>query len=181
MRLTTSIADCTLRPWQADDRASLVRHANDRDVWRNLVDTFPHPYTDADARAWIDVATTNGPDLHWAIDRAGEAIGGISAIAGSGVFRATAQIGYWLGRAHWGQGVATACLIALVDHLATLRRFARLEARVFAWNAASMRVLEHAGFGRDALLRRSVIKDGALIDSVVYARLLDSFSLTNPS
>jgi ribosomal-protein-alanine N-acetyltransferase len=47
----------------------------------------------------------------------------------------------------------------------------RLEASVFAWNPASMRVLEKCGFAREGVLRRSVLKDGQLIDSVVYARV----------
>jgi RimJ/RimL family protein N-acetyltransferase len=47
----------------------------------------------------------------------------------------------------------------------------RLEARVYAWNPASMRVLEKSGFVREALLRCSVFKDGEVIDSVLYARV----------
>jgi len=34
-----------LRPWRQSDRFSLIRYANDREVWRNLRDVFPHPYT----------------------------------------------------------------------------------------------------------------------------------------
>ena len=49
---------------------------------------------------------------------------------------------------------------------------ARLQAPVFAWNPASMRVLEKVGFHREAVLRKSVFKDGQLIDSVLYALIL---------
>ena len=48
---------------------------------------------------------------------------------------------------------------------------ARLEAPVFEWNAASMRVLEKCGFTKEGVLRRSVFKDGEIIDSVMYARV----------
>jgi len=44
---------------------------------------------------------------------------------------------------------------------------------VFEWNPSSMRVLEKLGFERVALLRKSVTKDGQLIDSVMYSRLLN--------
>ena len=37
---------CSLRPWRESDLDSLVRHANDREVWLMLRDRFPHPYTD---------------------------------------------------------------------------------------------------------------------------------------
>jgi ribosomal-protein-alanine N-acetyltransferase len=42
---------------------------------------------------------------------------------------------------------------------------------VFEWNPASMRVLENAGFRRDAVLRCAATKDGCLIDTVLYARV----------
>jgi len=42
---------------------------------------------------------------------------------------------------------------------------------VFAWNPASMRVLEKSGFEREALLRSAATKDGQLIDTVLYARV----------
>jgi RimJ/RimL family protein N-acetyltransferase len=46
----------------------------------------------------------------------------------------------------------------------------RLEARVFSWNDASMRVLEKCGFRREALLEKRIVKDGMVLDEVVYAR-----------
>ncbi len=45
---------CVIRPWQRGDELSLVRHANNWNVWINLRDRFPHPYTMTDAHAWID-------------------------------------------------------------------------------------------------------------------------------
>src|SRR5438093_1238886 len=49
---------CQIRAWRPGDRAALVRHANNREVWRMLHDQFPHPYTAADAAAWIALALT---------------------------------------------------------------------------------------------------------------------------
>jgi RimJ/RimL family protein N-acetyltransferase len=48
----------------------------------------------------------------------------------------------------------------------------RLEAHVFEWNPASMRVLEKCGFVREGVLRRSIFKDGQVIDQILYARVL---------
>jgi len=44
---------CVVRDWSRSDKESLVRHANNRNVWRNLTHLFPHPYTDANADAWL--------------------------------------------------------------------------------------------------------------------------------
>lgn len=167
-------ASCCLRPWAQDDKAALVRHANNRQVWRHLADIFPHPYTEADADFWIDFARQAEPSIHLAIEFEGQAVGGAGIISGEDNFQYTGQFGYWLGQACWGQGLATAAARALVQHAFAHTPLIRLEARVFAWNAASMRVLEKAGFIREGLHRKSVNKDGQIIDSVMYALVRDA-------
>lgn len=171
--LHTEIPGCTLRPWRHEDEAALLRHANNRKVWRNLTERFPHPYTEADAKAWFAIAAQASASVHLAIDLDGEAMGGIGLIAGEGITRYTAQFGYWLGEAHWGRGIATAAARAMVSFAFAHTDFVRLEAPVFAWNPASMRVLEKTGFQREALLKRSVFRDGQIIDAVLYATVRD--------
>lgn len=171
-QLPTALPGCVLRPWRPADKADLVRHANNRRVWRNMTHTFPHPYTDDDADLWLQIGANPGASIQLAIDVEGQAVGGIGAIAGEGIYAATALFGYWLGEAYWGRGIATAAATALTTRIAGERLFARLEAQVFEWNPASMRVLEKAGFEREAVLRCGATKDGTLIDTVLYARVL---------
>jgi ribosomal-protein-alanine N-acetyltransferase len=172
VHLPTALSGCVLRPWRAADREDLIREANNRKVWRNMTHTFPHPYTQRDADLWLAIAADPGPSIQLAIDMEGRAVGGIGVIAGEGIFASTAQFGYWLGEAHWGRGIASAAATALAERLARERLFARLEAQVFPWNPASMRVLEKAGFEREAVLRCAATKDGYLIDTVLYARVI---------
>ena len=169
MVIPTSDPNCVLRPWREGDQEALVRHANNRRVWRNLTHTFPHPYTLADAEHWLSIANADPRSVHLAIELQGQAIGGVGAIAGTGISVATADFGYWLGESFWGRGLATTAASAFKEHLVQSKRFARLQAPVFAWNPASMRVLEKVGFLREGVLRNSVTKDGELIDSVMYA------------
>lgn len=171
MNLATELSDVRLRPWRRDDAPALLRHADDRRVWRNLAESFPHPYTAADAERWFEVAAQPGPSLRLAIERAGEAVGSIGVEARNGEQRHTGHVGYWLGQPHWGGGIATAALRALVTELFDQGRFERLETTVYAWNPASMRVLEKSGFAREGVLRRSIFKDGEFVDSVLYAAL----------
>ena len=169
--LPTAIPGCVLRAWRAGDKPDLIRHANNRRVWRNMTHSFPHPYTAADADLWLAIAANAGASLQLAIEVGGEAAGGIGAIAGEGIFSSTAQFGYWLGEEHWGRGIASAAARALADRIGSEGLFARLEAQVFEWNPASMRVLEKAGFQRDAVLHCAATKDGRLIDTVLYSRV----------
>jgi ribosomal-protein-alanine N-acetyltransferase len=152
------------------DRASLLRHANNARVWRNLLDLFPHPYKESDADAWLGYATSEeiSPWV-FTIEVDGEAAGGISLEKGSGVERHSAELGYWLGEPFWGRGIATAAARALTARAFEETDLYRIYASVFAWNPASMRVLEKAGYRREAVLVRSAVKDGVLIDRVMYA------------
>lgn len=172
MKLATAIQGCVLRPWVPADKPDLILNANNRAVWRNLADVFPHPYTEADADNWLRIAASPDRSIKLAIELDGRAVGGIGARAGEGIFVRTAQFGYWLGEPYWRRGIVTAAGRALLDYLRADARFVRLEAPVFEWNPASMRVLEKLGFERLAVLRKSVTKDGQLIDSVLYACLL---------
>jgi len=160
---------CVVRSWQVGDEGSLARHANDRGVWLNLRDCFPHPYTLADAERWIAFATGQQPETNFAIAVGGEAVGGIGLTLHDDVERCSAEVGYYVGRAYWGRGIATAALRVVAAHAFAAHSLTRVYALPFADNAASVRVLEKAGFRCEGRLRRSVVKDGVVRDQFVYA------------
>lgn len=167
--LELAAAGAQVRPWRPEDGPSLVRHANNRNVSLNLRDTFPHPYTPADAEQWLAFATSLRPPTHFAIAVAGEAVGGIGYQPQADVLRRSAEIGFWLGEPFWGRGIATAALAAVSAQAFAATDLCRLYAYVFEWNPASARVLEKAGYVREAVLRRAVVKDGKTIDQFLYA------------
>ena len=165
---------CTIRSWRASDKASLLQHANNRNVWLNVRDEFPHPYTALDADHWLETATHQNPETQFAIEVAGAAVGGIGVLLKSDVYRHNGEIGYWLGEQFWRRGIATECVRAfsvwVFDHFP----IHRLYAGVFAWNHPSCRVLEKAGFTFEGRLRRSVVKAGNVTDELVYALLRET-------
>ena len=169
MRLDCGL--CIIRSWQPSDLESLVRHANNRNVWISLTDLFPHPYTKTDGETWLAFATTQQPQTNFAIEVEGHAIGGIGYDVGSGIGRCQADLGYWLGEEFWGRGIATAAVRTIAEHLFATTELARLFATPFCDNMASRRVLVKAGFQLEGTLRHSAIKDGRLIERAVYARL----------
>jgi [ribosomal protein S5]-alanine N-acetyltransferase len=172
MLIHTLLDTVVLRPWAAGDEAPLAEQANDRQVWRNLLAGFPHPYTLEDAAFWVAHARQAAPSLHLCIQVDGCVAGGIGILVGTGTEEKTGQFGYWLGRRFWGRGVATAAAQAMLAHARRTLPVVRLQAPVFEWNPPSMRVLEKAGFQREGVLRKSVFKDGQLIDSVMFAHVV---------
>lgn len=163
------LAECTLRPWRHADIESLARHANHRAVSRNLRETFPYPYTRQDAEEWVTLAAAARPQCEFAIEIDGVAVGGMGFAQQNDVFRKTAELGYWLAEPYWGRGVCTSAVRALVPWGFEMRRYERIFAGVFSNNPASMRVLEKAGFEREARLKRAIYKDGEVLDQVIYA------------
>ena len=172
MQIESPLNSVVLRTWSPEHKEALVQQANDRTVWRNLLSGFPHPYTQEDADSWVSFVSQAEPSLHLCIQVEGKVAGGIGIIVGTGTEEKTGQFGYWLGRAYWGKGIATAAARIMVEHARAHMEVARLQAPVFEWNPASMRVLEKVGFQREAVLRKSVFKDEQLIDSVMYAYIL---------
>ena len=160
-----------LRPWRPGDESDLVRYADNRQIWRNLTDRFPHPYTAESARWWIDLQQGKDAGAEWAfaIEVEGSAIGGIGVSPGSDLNAKVAEIGYWLGEPHWGRGIATRALRLLTDWTFAELDVVRIFANVLEWNPASARVLEKAGYQLEARLRKNIFKDGQVIDSFLYA------------
>ena len=164
-----SLQACEVRSWQIGDVASLVTHANNRKIWINLRDLFPYPYTHADGRAFIRASRRAEPETNLAIAVDGAAVGGIGFLLQTDVDRVSAEIGYWLGEAFWGRGITTEALLAVTHHAIERHGLTRVFALPFAHNRASCRVLEKAGYVCEGHLRRSAIKDGALVDQIQYA------------
>jgi RimJ/RimL family protein N-acetyltransferase len=167
MRLPLS--RCDVRSWRTDDLASLVAYADNRKIWLNLRDRFPHPYTRRAGREFLHAMVTQRPETAFAIDVGGEAVGGIGFVMMPDVERVSAEIGYWLAEPFWGRGIVTEALAAVTRYAIEMHGFTRVFAVPFASNAASCRVLEKAGYLLEGRLRRSAIKDGRVIDQLQYA------------
>ena len=114
MKLTLST--CEVRSWRASDADALVKHADNRKIWLNLRDRFPHPYTKRDARRFIRAIHDDIPETVFAIAVDDEAVGGIGFMLHTDVERVSAEIGYWLGERFWGRGIATEALAAMTRH-----------------------------------------------------------------
>jgi RimJ/RimL family protein N-acetyltransferase len=158
-----------VRNWTSDDLRSLVRHANNRNVWINLRDRFPHPYLESHGRQFLDHIAQHPARTIWAIDVKGEAVGGIGLEPLTDVERVSAEIGYWLGESHWGHGIMTDAVRAVTAHAFQHLDLTRIFALPFADNPGSIRVLEKAGYVIEGHLRQSAVKDGVIRDQLLFA------------
>ena len=161
---------CIVRLFRTDDAEELQAIANDPEIARTLLDLFPNPYTLDDARAWIALNARDDA-TNFLIEVDGVPGGAVGYTRFDAERRCTAETGYWIARKFWGRGIATAALKAVAGLAFERDDIVRLEAGVYSNNPASMRVLEKCGFEREGIFRRDTIKNGEILDRMMYAKL----------
>lgn len=162
-----------LRPFTRNIAERLAELANNPNVVAQVRDNFPSPYTLSDAHYWIDFCNgrQNSESFHQAIYYGDEFVGGIGVLRQEDIHRNNAEIGYWLGEPYWGLNIATAAVRLMTGWIFTNTGITRLFAGVFETNPASMRVLEKAGYHREAIHRKAIIKNGQLLDEHLFVKL----------
>lgn len=153
-----------LREWEETDVPTLVENISNIKVWDNVRDGLPFPYTREDGEAYIRATRAKECVQDLAIVVDGRAVGGVGVVPLSDVERCSAEVGYWLGETYWNRGIMTEAVRLLVDYVFENTAILRLFASVYEYNVGSMRVLEKAGFTRQAVLRKAAIKNEKVID-----------------
>lgn len=162
-----------LRAWTLEDAPALAKLINNKKVQDNLRDGLPFPYGEEDAKVFLSAMLASDPDqnLAFAIEADGELIGSISATRCANIHFRTAELGYYLGEPYWGRGFATEAVRQICDYIYRNTDIIRIFAEPFAYNTASCRVLEKAGFQLEGQLRSNAVKNGRILDMKMYARI----------
>lgn len=163
--------ECVIRKWEPADAPQLARALSNKRILDNLRDGLPYPYTEKDAADYI-LAMRNADanrTFAFAIAVDGVAIGSIGAFRCENIHARTAELGYYIAEAYWGNGLATSAVKQVRDHVFAHSDILRIFAEPFAHNIASCRVLEKAGFLYEGLLRSNAVKNGAVVDMKMYA------------
>ncbi|HEX3328414.1 MAG TPA: GNAT family N-acetyltransferase [Gaiellales bacterium] len=159
-----------LRPWQEADLGVIAALCRDPDVARFT--RVPDPYTDADARAWMDGLPgrlADGEAVRLAIVAGGGEPAGSIGLRIDPLDRDIAEAGYMVAPAARGRGVATAALrLASRWGLRDLG-VARVQLSTHVDNPASQRVAERAGFRREGVLRSWEELRGRRVDLVMFS------------
>ena len=161
--------DFKLRKWNISDSDSLVKHANNYNIAKFLTDAFPHPYTEEDAKQYIQLVSEDSPTKIFAIDIAGEAVGSIGVFPQSDIHKKNAEIGYWLSENYWGQGIMVEAIKSIVKYGFETFDIIRIFARPFETNKQSQSVLIKAGFDREAVFHKTLYKNSEYIDEVYFS------------
>lgn len=143
MRTTTNIRNTPrlrLRPLRTGDAVQIARLAGDWDVAR-MTARIPYPYTEAQANEWIDGLPDN--EEVFAIEKDARLIGLCGLMKTNDE---VAEIGYWIGKQWWGDGLATEAAAELIRYAFRTLKIARITCCHYEDNPASRRVIEKLGF-----------------------------------
>jgi RimJ/RimL family protein N-acetyltransferase len=135
-----------LKPATDEDKHAIAERLDDLDVARWL-SNVPHPYTLSDAEEWIGIVAESArgevPGFKLSIFMDDTLIGGVGLNHREGNVY---ELGYWLGKAFWGRGIATEAATGLLQHAEQALPDAQFVAHCMKGNLASSRVLEKLGF-----------------------------------
>ena len=157
------------------DKSAYVKHLAEKQIYEQTLN-IPYPYTDADADWWInhvaEETKKQGQSVNWAVRKSdGLLIGGIGFRGFEPGKSHRAEIGYWLAKPYWGQGIMANAAKLASDFAFKELGLVRITANVFLFNMGSCRVLEKAGFQLEGILRKHYKKDGNVFDGKLYAKL----------
>ena len=165
-----------LSEFRASDKDALIAHLNDRDIYDRTL-RIPFPYTDAAADEWLAlvarITEQQGRLVQFAIRSADDALIGACGFDGFQVGKShRAEVGYWLAKPYWGQGIMTAVVQRACRHAFEGFGLVKITAHVYPPNTASARVLEKCGFQEEGFLRQHFLKDGRFLDARLFGLLL---------
>lgn len=166
--------DVRVRPWKIEEVPALALLANNINIWNNVRNRLPHPYTIKDAEEWITGRLAEDPVTNFAIEADNVPVGSIGFILKEDVYAKNIEIGYFLGEEYWGKGIVTLAVKQLVEKLIEEFSPARIYAAVYENNIGSMRVLEKNGFLLEAIHRKAVFKNNVLLDEYLWVKLIQN-------
>jgi len=167
------MVDVILRAWTLDDAPALAAAINNKKVHDNLRDGIPFPYSENDAVEYISgtLAKDKNDNFVRAIVYDGNIVGNIGVYRRQNVHRLTAEVGYFLAEAYWGKGIMAQAVRLMCAYVFEHSDIVRIDADPYAYNHASCRVLEKAGFQYEGTLRRNAVKNGVVLDMKMYSIL----------
>lgn len=169
---TLSDGQLILRPLREDDIQSVLAACQDP-----LISAFtpvPFPYDLEMAEEFVRGAALgylNHQSITFAIESEGQLAGTI-ALHSLSIANHCAEVGYWMSADHRGQGICTSALKMITELALGVMGFRRVQGLADDDNFASHKVLERAGYHREATLAQRVTKnDGSQKDMLLYARV----------
>ena len=157
-----------LLSWQTAHMHSLVKYAGNPQITCFMSDGFSNLSTLDGAKKFIKFANSGTNKLYRAIEVDGQVVGGIGFSVQTDIYRKNAELGYWLAEPFHGNGIASKAILLILKEASDTFDITRIYAKPFSNNPASHRVLEKAGFKLEAVLEKTIFKNGEYLNEHIY-------------
>ncbi len=158
-----------LREFTQNDTERLVAILNDDSVTQFLSTKIPSPYTKEDALWWANEGSKS--DLIKAISFNGILVGCIGVNRGEFEYQRSGEIGYWLSKEYWRQGITSVAITQMLEYVFSNTDIVRVFASVFSGNNPSMQLLIKSGFKQEAVLQNAIFKNGQFYNNHIFVKL----------
>lgn len=167
---------CDIREWKISDAGNLAQMLNNPNILNNLRDGLPYPYTEKDAEEYIEamLSSDKTKTFAFAITVNDIVVGSIGVFRCDNIHFRTAEMGYYIGEPYWGKGLGTSAVKQVCSYIFQNTDIIRIFAEPFAYNTASCRILEKAGFQFEGIMRSNAVKNGKIIDMKMYSRIKET-------
>ena len=164
---------CRIRKWELSDAKDLAAALSNKKVQDNLRDGLPYPYTEQDGKEFISamLSADENETFAFAIMVDDKVVCSIGIFRQGNIHSQTAELGYYIAEEYWGKGIMTEAVKQICAYVFAKSDIIRIYAEPFAYNIASCRVLEKAGFQYEGTLRSNAVKNGKVIDMKMYSLL----------
>jgi RimJ/RimL family protein N-acetyltransferase len=169
LKPTLETARLILRPYVESDIAELLPLVGAREIAATTL-RIAHPYTEQHARDFL--ALSQEPDKLWlaiTLRNDGRQVGGIGLRVDNQ--NQHAELGYWIGLPHWGNGYATEAATEVLRYGFEDLQLHRIFASHFAHNPASGGILKKLGMHYEGCQRQHLRKGDQFVDSELYGLL----------
>ncbi len=167
----------------ASDAGALSRNANDYEIAYNAASfgAFPYPYMEEHALSFIDAANASmksGIAYHFGIHMNDGTLIGAAGVISMDPSDKSCQIGYWIGREHWGRGYAREAVALLSSFCFRKLGVEMIYADVFGFNKRSISLLSRLGFEKEDAHTRLVAHYNGYAEEDRYKIRRESFDIS---
>jgi RimJ/RimL family protein N-acetyltransferase len=172
-QVIAELPDCRVRSFRRSDIAAVQRELCDPEVWRSYVPEDGSPdikpnYIENYLRWLHEPDVISFAACH---PRTDEVLGCIHGRRGPGAMSRTVELSGWLARGHWRSSIARRVNEVFVAWLFSQREVLRVSSSTYHPNRAAIGSLRAAGFTLESRLRNAGVKDGLLMDRLVFVRM----------
>jgi RimJ/RimL family protein N-acetyltransferase len=166
-----------LRPVRPSDAKSIYRYARHREISRYTYVPYPYRLEDSYAflkslRRWRKKGTS---EVFGMVDKGSNQLLGLIGMHRIDRVNKRVEIGYWLGKEHWGKGITSEAVRLVVRYAFKELRLQKVVARVWHPNIASAQLLKKCGFKQEGLLRRQTFRNRRWFVELMFGILKEEF------